>query len=279
MTFCRFLFGWRGRRNSSPSRSAAVVSPQEVSDPYVTSLRPVPPSGPGVCSVCHSAASAGTDLCSSCRDNQTSLTHGATPVVPISLTLTMGQLYYVLRKYKDSANQDLRERFTLVMGALLVRFLQAHRACLERLLGGPWTLVTSVPSSSGRPPPHPLDRAIGKSRSLRSLMAPVLQRGPHDLDHNIASDRGYVLRDDADVHDQRILLLDDTFTSGARAQSAASRLLIEGAGSVVIVCVGRVIRPDWSQETEDLWGTATARGFVFEECCLCAAGPWTIPPH
>ena len=42
----------------------------------------------------------------------------------------------------------------------------------------------------------------------------------------------------------RILLLDDTYVSGARAQSAAAALRRAGASSVVVAVLGRVLRTD-----------------------------------
>ena len=46
------------------------------------------------------------------------------------------------------------------------------------------------------------------------------------------------------VIDARVVLLDDTYVSGSRAQSAAATLRRAGARSAVIVPVGRVLRPD-----------------------------------
>ena len=42
----------------------------------------------------------------------------------------------------------------------------------------------------------------------------------------------------------RVLLLDDVYVSGSRAQSAAAALRLSGARSVLIVPVGRVLRPE-----------------------------------
>jgi hypothetical protein len=44
----------------------------------------------------------------------------------------------------------------------------------------------------------------------------------------------------------RAVLLDDTYVTGARAQSAAAALRRAGAAAVVVVPVGRVLRPDRS---------------------------------
>ena len=48
------------------------------------------------------------------------------------------------------------------------------------------------------------------------------------------------------VHGSRVLLLDDIYVSGARAQSAAAALRLSGARSVLIVPLGRVVRPERS---------------------------------
>jgi predicted phosphoribosyltransferase len=42
----------------------------------------------------------------------------------------------------------------------------------------------------------------------------------------------------------RVLLLDDTYVSGSRGQSAAAALRLSGARSVLVVPVGRVLRPE-----------------------------------
>jgi orotate phosphoribosyltransferase-like protein len=56
--------------------------------------------------------------------------------------------------------------------------------------------------------------------------------------------RAFSVADHASVRGARIVLLDDTYVSGARAQSAAAALRHAGARSTVIIPVGRVLRPD-----------------------------------
>jgi hypothetical protein len=65
-----------------------------------------------------------------------------------------------------------------------------------------------------------------------------------------------------------VLLVDDTFTSGARGQSAASALQLAGAHVVAMVPVGRYIRPDFSPMTQTFWDDARRTRFDFESCCL-----------
>jgi hypothetical protein len=65
-----------------------------------------------------------------------------------------------------------------------------------------------------------------------------------------------------------VLLVDDTFTSGARLQSAASALALGGATVVAGVVVGRFCNPGFNDATQQLWDDASERRFSFDTCCL-----------
>jgi adenine/guanine phosphoribosyltransferase-like PRPP-binding protein len=65
-----------------------------------------------------------------------------------------------------------------------------------------------------------------------------------------------------------VLLVDDTFTSGATFQSAASALTLAGATVVAGVVIGRVIDTDFSKQAADLWDRQRAIRFRFDRCCL-----------
>ena len=62
-----------------------------------------------------------------------------------------------------------------------------------------------------------------------------------------------------------MLLVDDTFTSGARAQSATSALNNAGATVAAIVPIGRVISPEYN---EDFWKRQSHLVFDFDVCCV-----------
>ncbi len=79
----------------------------------------------------------------------------------------------------------------------------------------------------------------------------------------MASDEGY--RVTQSVCGKSILLIDDTFTTGARLQSAASALQLAGADVVAAVVIGRVINPEFSGA---LWERVSKMPFSFETCCL-----------
>src|SRR6266536_285893 len=106
-------------------------------------------------------------------------------------------VHNLLRGYKDGP-EELRARFLPRVAALLARFVDEHGKCI-----GHWETVTAVPSSKGRPGRHPLVRAIGMVSSMAS-----------DHAFEVATRLG----------GRRVLLVDDTFTSGAELQSAARPL-------------------------------------------------------
>jgi orotate phosphoribosyltransferase len=81
-----------------------------------------------------------------------------------------------------------------------------------------------------------------------------------------ASDRGF--RAVGDVGGLRVVLIDDTFTSGATFQSAASTLSRAGARVVAGVVIGRVINPDFDDESRELWERQRGERFDFDVCCL-----------
>ncbi len=102
----------------------------------------------------------------------------------------------------------------------------------------------------------------------------LLWIGPHPAHHGAASDLGFTVN--ASVQGRRVLLVDDTFTSGAEVQSAASALQLAGAAIPAAVVIGRYINPHFNDASNQLWERARAQLFRFERCCLCDA-PWPDP--
>ena len=187
-------------------------------------------------------------------------------VVPVSMYEPMGQLHHVLRHYKDSPSERVRNELTTRAAALLYRFLERHRGCIRDAAGEDWGLVTSIPSTGGRQGQHPLERVINLIPGVRDEYEAVLRPGPARADHNAASDDAFEVT--SEVAGRAVLIVDDTFTSGARAQSAASALQLAGAPLVAMVPIGRYIRPEYNAEAQELWDDARAIPFSFGRCCL-----------
>ena len=110
--------------------------------------------------------------------------------------------------------------------------------------GGSPILAVPVPSSS-RPRAswggeHPLVGLVAAALASepRLRVAPLLVRGPGPLGHLRANPSGFRLV--GPVSGRSVLVFDDTYTSGARSQSAAAALRAEGADVLAIVPIGRL---------------------------------------
>jgi len=244
------------------------VSPtaRDITDPLLETYTPVPHIGPGVCSVCHGAPNEGYERCYSCQEAMRKVTHPLDLIVPISLSKTDEQLHHVLRSYKSSPFPEVRRRFTMQIAAMIARFLGSHQQCIVSAAGTAWDTVTIVPSTAGRVGRHPLLDVIEMVKILGPAYVDLLTPGTTPLGHNVSDDAGLVASHTA--AGRAVLLIDDTFTTGARAQSAASALTLAGATVVSALVVGRVINPDWSTASKELWERARAIPFSFDLCCL-----------
>ncbi len=237
-----------------------------LADALARLCRPVPPSGPGVCALCHGCPRPGFATCWSCARVAGQLGWVCPLVVPMSLYVVRSPLHDCLRRYKDAARQDSRRRAARSVTTLLVRFLVDHGDCLRTAAGTGWDYLSTVPSSTGRTGTHPLEAALGQVRELAARHRPTLCRGPGRLGHTRASVNGFSTC--RPVDGDRVLLVDDTFTSGARAQSAAAALHRAGAQVVAIVPVGRVIDPSHSPHVSAYWATRVSETFDLGRCCL-----------
>jgi len=240
---------------------------EEFTDPFLTSYVPPPQAGPGACDVCHGAPFAGDARCWSCRETTSSVSHPLELVVPISLYQLGGQLHTVLAGYKRSSDAAVRRQHRYQVGATLHRFVRDHGDHVRAAAAGDWNTVTIVPSKDPRSHQHALEKVVRLGRTLAGQYRPLLEPWePDTIERARASDRGYRTSDDVDG--LRVLLIDDTYTSGATFQSAASALSLAGADVVAGIVIGRVIHPEFSAEAEALWEQQVWLPFDFDVCCL-----------
>ena len=172
------------------------------------------------------------------------------PVFPVRLCPLPGPLYRVLLGYKESPVAEARARFAPMVRLLFDGFLAEHATCLNRAAGGPLDLVLPVPSTA-RPCGSPLHGVDGLADSATSRTGArwsplLLTRGSRPLGHMQPDRAGFAVAAAfaSAARGSRVLLLDDTYVSGARAQSAAAALRRAGATSVVVAVLGRVLRTD-----------------------------------
>src|SRR5580693_9221224 len=138
--------------------------------------------------------------------------------------------------------------------ALMMAFLTDHGPCVWQRAGmPPPDRLAVVPTGAGRPGPHPLLRLVSPYLRLPGCSL-ALRPGRQGRDLDL--DRFQVTARPAGAS---VLLLDDTWVSGASAQSAAAALKLAGARHVAVIVLGRHVNPDDAASAPLLAGLAAAR--------------------
>jgi len=237
-----------------------MPSVTELSAPYGNFMLG-PRAGPAVCEVCFDLTD-GYERCYGCANTQQWLD----AVVPISYSIGHEQLHHALACYKRQP-PEIAHRFELELAAVLWRYLAAHEACLARAAGTMgFEIVTAVPSSSeARDEIHPLQRIVGElvgptrdryERLLRRSSAPATPRA-------VSLEKFKTARN---LHHQSVLLIDDTWTTGANAQSAAAALKLSGSGTVAVAVIGRHLNRSHGGNDRRLRGLP--RPFDWSRCAV-----------
>jgi predicted amidophosphoribosyltransferase len=228
-------------------------------------LRPRP--APGVCARCFDLTSDGATHCSHCSHDAAFVD----AMAPISYSIGGEQLHHALAGYKRYPGPSARY-LTAVLAAILWRHLGDHEACLARAAGvAGFDVVTTVPSSDARrDATHPLHRLVGELvKPVRPRYERLLQRtDTHVIPHRFHAER-YVAGAGAGVGvgGGAVLLIDDTWTTGANAQSAAAALKAAGAERVAVLVIGRYVNRAWAHNDRDL--RRLAEPFDWKRCARC----------
>jgi hypothetical protein len=196
------------------------------------------------CRTCRGPVQAGFARCYQCD-----LAHArcagllADVVAPVAYAVKGGRLAGDLWRYKSGAAGATEAGARLT--AMLARFLREHSDQVWRAAGmavGP-ELAAIVPSGQGRPGPHPLLGIVAScvDASIVPLSAaPGAAARARGLADGVAV--GWLTVGGA-VAGADVLLVDDTWVSGASAQSAAAALKAAGARRVALVVIGRHVDP------------------------------------
>ena len=148
-----------------------------------------------------------------------------------------------LRGYKDAPVGEARTVYAGQLAWMMERWMTANGSWLSGRVEGVWDVVTTVPSSR-RPGPPPVDAIVGGVPSLCDLRRSLLVRGPGPTGHLLADRHGFVPAPGLDLDQLRnlaVLVIDDSVTTGARAQSAAAALRLAGARVAGVLVIGRAM--------------------------------------
>ena len=165
-------------------------------------------------------------------------------IIPITSALNPSPYYTWLSTYK-AGHPDRG----LALVALIFTYMTLHAQRLETLLGGPHDMLTTVPSK--RP-----GRTFANQPFVLALrrLQPIAAKLKYTLTYRANSQLGRrQYNPDAfdsgpeSVSGSRVVLLEDTWVTGATSVSAAGALLRDGALSVAVLPVARVVNETFVQ--------------------------------
>lgn len=208
---------------------------------YLTNTR----RGHGYCAVC-TAPVAGFDDCYRCGHPPAPRSELCDRVVPIAYGGHSQQSRTLLREYKAAFRitpgfEPFRNREEQILFALLVVGAILHRPCLDHQVR-PMSVVTAVPSTrlGGQAPLVGLVDIVAQLMGLPRLTVgysgPVGDAARDYLPDNYQPESSGALRG------AHVLVIDDTWVSGARAESTATALKRGGAQRVTALTAGRWLK-------------------------------------
>lgn len=230
---------------SQPPRQRTV---DDVAAPYANYLVRV---AADVCDVCHSLVDLQYVRCYQCNEATKYLLHTADVVSFVSLAPNTTQMATELYTYKRMDIHENIRRFRQVgLAAVLWKWLALHEKCMARYVGATqFDLVTTVPSTGGRTGTYPLQDLVSKFVvGSGARYAPLLTLStPAAAHRGFAAERFNV---SASANGRTVLIIDDTWTTGAHAQSAAAALKLAGARAVGVLAIGRWMNLAWKNTLE-----------------------------
>lgn len=227
----------------------------------------MPPSGGEyACAYCKGPLPLQGNGCQNCQENADALDGIVIEAVPVSLYFKPSRLRDWLTFYKSSDEALADPAAGSAITELYRRYFLANQSQIAKLNVD---AVVVVPSTR-RPPPHPLAVLLEDTGALPARIVTALIRTSAPLGHNQPSRDAFAVVPDVAV--KRVLLIDDVYTSGARAQSAAFALRSAGIEVAALWIAGRRYNREWNQESASLverqqsapfsWATEDRQSFI-----------------
>jgi len=244
---------------------------RSISAPYENFLCPLPPAVDGVCVVCRGRTNPGWERCWKCDNEALTVGPGTADAVAfVALAPEEGsqrQFAHELYAYKSRGGSP---RLITGLGSVLWRWLGAHEDCLASACDvSAFDIITTVPSSSsGRTGDHPLVKVVsgvvvGSQARYKRLLF------PSDVDVERREFSGRRFNALGDLTGLRVLLIDDTWTTGAHMLGAAGALKKLGAQAVGGVALGRWYHPSQSRNAT-VEEARRGLAWTWDTCMLCA---------
>lgn len=177
----------------------------------------------------------GFDLCWRCREHQR-IAGLADLVAPLIYAVDSSDSAALLREYKNHPVRATRQRRCSTIGELLRLAMVLHHDCFGSVVGMPVSQRVVIPSLTFRPGIHPMT-AIAESLGLLgdAMLMPAFDAR---CDRVVCADK-FTVQPAGAVVGRHVLVIDDVWTTGSNAQSAALTLRRAGAAAVSVLVIGR----------------------------------------
>lgn len=179
------------------------------------------------------------ELCWRCREHQR-LSGLADVVAPLAYAVGGAQTAAVLSSYKNHPVRVERDRCALIVRAMLGAAVLFHERCFGAVTGAHVSVRTVIPSLTFRSGVHPL---ASTAESIGVLTDLALMPGCDAwCDRRVRTEK-FGVNSSTPVEGRHVLVLDDVWTTGSNAQSAALALRRAGAAVVSVLVIGRWLSP------------------------------------
>lgn len=245
---------------------------------YGSFLHNVTPGLPGMCSVCATPVSPSYLRCLRCEQvappqplpgRSTAL---ADRLAFMTYAVEGGQAYSVLRGYKLP---NAPAQYWTAAATWAVWFLTRHGACAQTAAHIPtadWMWATVPSARSGRSGEHPLHGIVQRIWGTTHAEAVLeLTPGAETQSRGYSPSKFTARRLPAGSH---VILIDDSWTTGANVQSAATALKAAGAAEVSAMVLARLLNDSW-EPTRQFIASGGLRSPFDPDAC-----PWPgMPRH
>jgi hypothetical protein len=212
------------------------------------------------CRVC-AAPVDGFDRCWRCE--QARRIGGVADVVaPLTYAIAGTPSAALVRDYKNHPARRVREAHCDVIKEVVYQAITRHERCIGCAAGLPVYCRLVIPSLTSRPGRHPFAELVGAMNLVSDAVA--LLPAP-DVRCDRAINDKFVLAPAARLDGRHVLILDDVWTTGSNAQSAALAARRAGAAAVSVMVVGRWLSPE-RRLTADFIATRLRRAYDPDIC-------------
>jgi predicted amidophosphoribosyltransferase len=189
------------------------------------------------CTVCGTPTDPRYEACYKCNDRRRSRADMADRVGFVIYAWDSGQPGRLMYGYKDTPGAS----HSRIVQALLTYAVAAHWPCISAPFGPPdaWT---TVPSLKRRPGTHPLETIAASF--LRSIPQVKVAATQNPRDPREVRPANFIV---PPISSQHVLVLEDSWVTGARVQSVTAALKAAGVRHVTAICVARWLSAGFSK--------------------------------